>query len=115
MLKEHEVIAKKITSFFEVGNRNPYKVVSPNFDGQGVSWGPHQHNLGQGTLQPVLREIKEKFPTVWYGCLPCLKDECVIDYVLECSKSKAVEYVQENWHNGCKLKPEWITFFECLG
>jgi hypothetical protein len=33
-----------------------------NFDGQILSWGPLGYNLGQGTLQPVLRALVDRAP-----------------------------------------------------
>lgn len=50
-----EVLRKAmlITEAFEGG------WLTGNFDGQLMSWGPLQWNLGQGTLQPVLRRIAD--------------------------------------------------------
>lgn len=49
----------ELTAFFETSLRSPdcYKVVTGNFDGQGLSAGALQWNIGQGSLQPLLSEV----------------------------------------------------------
>lgn len=49
-------IAFNTTAWFETGN-TPYTNPSGNFDGQGLSWGPRQNCIGQGSLQPLLRKM----------------------------------------------------------
>lgn len=51
-----------LTSSFETGNMPPecFCGVAGDFDGQGISFGALQWNLGQGTLQPLLAEVFEK-------------------------------------------------------
>jgi hypothetical protein len=49
--------AVKITGLFEGGT-----YASGNFDGQGLSMGLLQWNLGQGTLQPILLEVFSMYP-----------------------------------------------------
>lgn len=39
--------------------------VSGNFDDQGVSSGIIQWNIGQSTLQPLLRKVESEHPEVW--------------------------------------------------
>jgi hypothetical protein len=49
-----------MTGTFETSQKPPecFGVVTGNFDGQGLSAGVLQWNLGQGTLQPILKELK---------------------------------------------------------
>lgn len=48
-----------LTGSFETGRFSPgcFAAVAGNFDGQGVSFGALQWNFGQGTLQPLLKEM----------------------------------------------------------
>jgi len=49
----------KITGTFE-SSGDPYEGVSGDFDGQGISCGVLQWNIGQGSLQPLVRAIGEQ-------------------------------------------------------
>ena len=55
-----------LTSSFETGDMPPecFCGITGDFDGQGISFGALQWNLGQGTLQPLLQEIFEHHPQV---------------------------------------------------
>jgi hypothetical protein len=48
-----------LTGSFETGRFAPdcFAAVTGNFDGQGMSFGALQWNFGQGTLQPLLKEM----------------------------------------------------------
>ncbi len=48
-----------LTGSFETGQLAPgcFAAIAGNFDGQGISFGALQWNLGQGTLQPLLMEM----------------------------------------------------------
>lgn len=48
--------AVKVTCGFENAG-DPYRGVTGNFDGQGISCGAMQWNLGQGSLQPMIRAV----------------------------------------------------------
>jgi len=64
---EYEILKKKcfnLIGMFETSSKPPksYSTVSGNFDGQGMSLGILQWNLGQKTLQPLLiRFISENY------------------------------------------------------
>jgi hypothetical protein len=55
-----------LTSSFETGNMPPecFCGVTGDFDGQGISFGALQWNIGQGSLQPLLHEMFEKHEQV---------------------------------------------------
>jgi len=55
-----------LTGTFETGKRTPgcFSGLSGNFDGQGVSFGALQWNLGQGSLQPLIIAMAKTYPTV---------------------------------------------------
>lgn len=48
-----------LTGSFETGKFSPdcFATMTGNFDGQGMSFGALQWNFGQGTLQPLLKEM----------------------------------------------------------
>jgi hypothetical protein len=47
----------RLTGTFETSSKDGFGVVAGNFDGQGLSFGVLQWNLGQGTLQPMLKSL----------------------------------------------------------
>ena len=49
-------VAFNVTAWFETSG-NIWGEVSGNFDKQGLSFGPRQNCIGQGSLQPLLRKI----------------------------------------------------------
>ena len=55
-----------LTGSFETGKQPPdcYCGVTGDFDGQGISFGVLQWNLGQGTLQPLLAEMFERHESI---------------------------------------------------
>lgn len=55
-----------LTGSFETGAPIPdcFAGLSGNFDGQGISFGVLQWNFGQGSLQPLLKEMDEKHSEV---------------------------------------------------
>lgn len=55
-----------LTGAFETGAPIPecFAAVSGDFDGQGMSFGALQWNLGQGTLQPLLKEMDRAYSDI---------------------------------------------------
>lgn len=55
-----------LTGSFETGQQAPdcFAAVTGNFDGQGMSFGALQWNLGQGTLQPLLQEMFDNYQDI---------------------------------------------------
>lgn len=55
-----------LTGAFETGGSIPecFAGLSGDFDGQGMSFGALQWNLGQGTLQPLLQEMDRRHATI---------------------------------------------------
>jgi hypothetical protein len=52
-----------LTGSFETGKLPPdcFSALAGDFDGQGISFGALQWNIGQGTLQPLFRQMFEKY------------------------------------------------------
>ena len=58
-LEQALMTAFMVTARFETSG-DPFKQITGNFDGAGLSFGPSQWNFGTGTLQPLFRRfIKE--------------------------------------------------------
>jgi len=128
--EEAKKIAFNVIQYFETGDRDPYTVVSGNFDGQGISYGPYQHNFGQDTLQPLLREMHEKWSGLLSGTLmtaakapgssstfETMKNQ-FLEIIARQPTSKQLDMIQKNWHvpgSSSRLKPEWKVFFTELG
>lgn len=53
-----------LTASFETGRGYPgcFGTIAGNFDGQAISFGALQWNIGQGTLQPLWKEMRDKHP-----------------------------------------------------
>lgn len=53
-----------LTGSFETGRLSPdcFATMTGNFDGQGMSFGALQWNFGQGTLQPLMKEMLTNHP-----------------------------------------------------
>ncbi|GLI36821.1 peptidoglycan-binding protein [Geobacter hydrogenophilus] len=58
-----------LTGTIETGKPIPdcFASASGDFDGQGLSFGALQWNLGQGSLQPLFQEMAEKYPNELQG------------------------------------------------
>jgi hypothetical protein len=66
MEKDIALRCLSLTASFETGSMPPdcFCGVAGDFDGQGISFGALQWNLGQGSLQPLLSEMFEQHPAV---------------------------------------------------
>jgi hypothetical protein len=65
-----------LTGAFETGRSLPdcFAGLSGDFDGQGISFGVLQWNFGQGSLQPLLREMMERHPDIVEGIFRAHRD-----------------------------------------
>src|SRR5690606_29417319 len=68
-----------LTGSFESSTNPPdcFSAITGDFDGQGISFGALQWNLGQGTLQPLLARMVERHPEIcgeiFHDHLPVLR------------------------------------------
>ena len=55
-----------LTGTFETSSASPlcFSSLSGDFDGQGISFGALQWNLGRGTLQPLLKAMDDRHPDI---------------------------------------------------
>jgi len=106
--------AFNITAWFETGDE-PYTNPSGNFDGQGLSWGPRQNCIGQGSLQPLLRQMLVEQPVtmqrVLGPLLPVLKDIAAPAP----TKDQLAKTISVMNDAKGRLLPEWRTAFATLG
>lgn len=61
-------IALLVSSGYEGKSKLDYEALAGNFDGQGMSFGVIQWNFGQGTLGPVLLEMRAADQAKFDGC-----------------------------------------------
>lgn len=92
----------KLVSLFEVSGN--WGRVAGNFDGQILSYGPLQWNIGQGTLQKLLMTIKKD----------TLEKHLGKDFVNALYEGKIKDFILKNVIDGVNVKPEWITRFSNL-
>jgi len=104
-----------LTGSFETTTAPPdcFAGLSGNFDGQGISFGVCQWNLGQKSLQPLLMELK--------NTQPGLIDAIFHDYAVEFRKMVTstqedqmawAESIQDARHN---ITEPWQGLFKTLG
>lgn len=103
----------KNTGFFE-GN-NGYSTVTGNFDGQGISFGIIQYNLGQKTLQPILEDlIDDNYSTV-VSCFGSTKAKTLKSVIKNYSLSEQIDWGDSISTSKGNVKDAWKTCFEALG
>jgi hypothetical protein len=87
-----------LTGSFETGKIPPecFSALSGNFDGQGISLGALQWNFGQGSLQPLLKEMikeyREVMEEIFHDKLS------IIEEVLKNSREEALEWADSIQH-----------------
>ena len=67
-LSKAKEIALLVSSGYEGKSKLDYEALAGNFDGQGMSFGVIQWNFGQGTLGPVLLEMRAADQAKFDGC-----------------------------------------------
>lgn len=105
-----------LTGSFETGAPPPdcFAGLSGDFDGQGISFGVLQWNLGQGSLQPLLETMEEEHPGVLQDIFTDHCDE--FRTVLSSPQTEQMEWgraVQDP--NRAILREPWRGLFKSLG
>ncbi len=95
--KDERDVLVKVTGAFE-NSGDPYEGVSGDFDGQGISCGVLQWNIGQNSLQPLVKAVGE--PIVLSSMPMFGKD---MWKACNASLSKALAIVR-SWQSGATLK-----------
>lgn len=104
-LNQAKTVAQKISTLYEGGQ------VTGDFDGQGLSVGYLQWNIGSGTLQPLLKEMATKHPQEFDHVFGELSEE--LKSVLGKSKSEQLKWAKSiNQEN--KIVEPWKSAFNQL-
>ena len=88
-----------------------YVNVTGNFDGAGLSIGIFQWNIGQGTLQPMLKQFFDNNPDLAKRIFGGNYRSVV--NMLSASKSAQMDWAR-SINNGKKLQTEWYNLFISL-
>jgi len=105
-----------LTGSFETGRLSPdcFACVAGNFDGQGMSFGALQWNFGQGTLQPLLKQMFNNHldvaATIFGSSLSQLQQ--AVNGGRDSAMSFAVS-IQDT--SGKSIKDPWKQMFRALG
>ena len=104
-----------LTTYFETGEKidAALGITAGNFDGQGISFGCLQWNLGQGTLQPILRAFFQS-DSSWRGDANLEELFGMIDQPREQQLAWA-DTIQERQGGKLVLKDSWKETFRELG
>jgi hypothetical protein len=103
-----------LTGSFETGTMQPdcYCGLVGDFDGQGISFGVLQWNLGQGTLQFLLRDAFEKYADV---CQNIFHEHFeTVKALGQASKSDQLEFARSIQNRGQVNEP-WRGMLRTLG
>jgi len=104
-----------LTGSFETSQPPPecFAAVSGDFDGQGISFGALQWNLGQKTLQPLLIAVRDKHPAVWKTVFHTFAP--VIGAVLNGSLDEQLRWAASIQTPRKQLIEPWRGLFKTLG
>jgi hypothetical protein len=95
-----------LTGSFETGKYHPdcFCSVSGDFDGMGISFGVLQWNVGQGSLQPIFKEMFEKYVDVsqaifheHFDDVKALGSEVVAEQLAFCRSIQVKGQVRDPW------------------
>src|SRR6266480_44292 len=117
-------LAKRVltlTAAFETGRDFPdcFGTIAGNFDRQGLSFGALQWNIGQGSLQPLWREMRDRHDADLKATLGALYDEFC--RMLDSSKDEQLRWaldiqsVLSNRANAWRIADQWKKALQDLG
>lgn len=91
--------ALRITPGFE-STGDPYRAVEGSFDGMGLSCGVLQWNLGQGSLQPLIRAVGKD-----HVCTAMPNHGARLWAACQSGNGSAVRALAKAWHKARRLDP----------
>jgi len=104
-----------LTGAFETNQPPPdcFAGLSGDFDGQGISFGVLQWNLGQGSLQPLLREMNSAHPEI----LQQIFDEqyAELQAMLQTNRDEQLTWARSIQNARHVLDEPWQGKFKTLG
>lgn len=105
-----------LTGSFETGSAIPdcFAGLSGDFDGQGISFGVIQWNFGQGSLQPLLKDMIQSHPDIMKEIFQAKYD--VLLETLNSEKEDLMAFARSIQHpvNHFVYEP-WRGMFKSLG
>lgn len=107
-----------MTGYFENSVYVPqsFSGISNNFDGQGISFGVLQQNIGRGSLQPMLKKLDQEHPEVLKSVFG--KDYSSLHRMLKMPHDSQLEWakqIQTPSKDGVNPWPRWKKEFKALG
>jgi hypothetical protein len=110
-----------LTASFETGRGFPdcFAGTTGNFDGQGLSFGALQWNIGKGTVQPLWKEMRERHEKVLKSMLGGLFEE--FSKMLDGKKEDQMRWALGIQHlipgrsNSWEIAPDWKNALRTLG
>lgn len=107
-----------MTGYFENSVYIPqsFSGISNNFDGQGISVGVLQQNIGRGSLQPMLKKLDTEHPEVLKSVFG--KDYSSLHRMLKMPHDSQLEWakqIQTPGKDGVNPWPRWKKEFKALG
>ncbi len=110
-----------LTASFETGQPFPdcFTVLAGNFDGQGLSFGTLQWNIGQGTLQPLLRSMLQNYEQVVKDTLGDkfneFKDMLYQTKPEQLQWAKSIQHMTNTKDRIWRIDADWNTRLQELG
>jgi len=106
-----------LTGSFETGKLGAasFSALAGDFDGMGISFSCLQWNIGQGTLQPLMRQMLNEHMPVMTRCFGTLETEIASAMAIQPTP------MQLSWARSIQgpmnhvVNPEWATAFVLLG
>jgi hypothetical protein len=103
-----------LTGSFETGTQPPdcYCGITGDFDGQGISFGALQWNIGQGTLQPLLQDMFAQHQDI---CGDIFHEHVdTVRSMGEATKSEQIEFSRSIQTQG-RIQEPWRGMLRALG
>jgi hypothetical protein len=107
-----------LTGSFETSRVVPecFAGLNGDFDGQGISFGALQWNFGQGSLQPLLREMNGQHPDVLEGIFGKEHYQTLVEVLEEYGHYDQMEWICSIQHSTKhSFHQPWQGFFKTLG
>jgi hypothetical protein len=104
-----------LTGTIETGRSVPecFAGLSGDFDGQGISFGALQWNLGQGSLQPLLVDLRDSHPGVMEEVFG--DHYSILEAVLEADQAEQLDWARSIQDRRFRLFEPWRGLFKTLG
>jgi len=106
-------IALLVSSGYEGKAELDFEALAGNFDGQGMSFGVIQWNFGQGTLGPILKEMRDADTSAFDACF----GDNMNLHTLTSALNSGNQIAQFNWSTGIQStnQPGWKQAFKNIG